>query len=76
MDYIKVKDKNYLLRDSHSNAIVNSDYENYRKYIDTYKIKKDELNKIKSLEKDVSSLKEDIGEIKSLLKNIIDNKLL
>lgn len=76
MEYYRVKDKDYLLRDIESNGIVNTDYENYKKYIETYKIKKNELDKVKTLENEVSSLKEDISEIKSLLQNIVKNKLL
>jgi hypothetical protein len=70
MDYIKVKDKDYLLRDVNSNGIVNNDFENYKKYVDSYKQKISETSKIKKLETEVSSIKKDLNEIKILLMNI------
>ena len=70
MDYIKVKDKNHLVRDSFSNGIVNTDYENYKKYIESYKQKLSETKEIKDLQEEVSSMKEDLSEIKSLLRSI------
>lgn len=72
MEYYRVKDKDYLLRDIESNGIVNTDYENYKKYIETYKIKKNELDKVKTLENEVSSIKEDLCEIKDLLRSIVN----
>lgn len=70
MEYIKVKDKDYLVRDVESNGIVNTDYENYRKYVDSYKQKLSESRTIKDLQNEVSSLKEDLNEIKNLLRGI------
>jgi len=72
MDYIKVKDKNHLVRDSLSNGIVSTDYENYKKYIQSYRQKLSETKKIKDLQEEVSSIKEDLSEIKSLLRSIAD----
>jgi len=70
MDYIKVKDKDYLIREVDSNGIVNTDYENYKKYVESYKQKLSETKKIKDLQEEVSSMKEDLSEIKSLLRSI------
>lgn len=70
MDYIKVKDKDYLIREVDSNGIVNIDYENYKKYVESYKKKLSETKKIKELQEEVSSMKEDLNEIKSLLRSI------
>jgi hypothetical protein len=72
MDYVKVKDKDYLIREVESNGIVSTDYENYKKYIESYKQKLSETKKIKDLQEEVSSIKEDLGEIKSLLRSIAD----
>lgn len=70
MDYIKVKDKDYLIREVDSNGIVNTDYENYKKYVESYKQKLSETKKIKELQEEVSSMKEDLNEIKCLLRSI------
>lgn len=67
MTYIKVKDKNYLERDVLSNGIVNTDMENYQKYVETYKEKYNEKQKIKQLESDMKTIKEDLNEIKVLI---------
>jgi hypothetical protein len=71
MDYIKVKDKDNLVRDTYSNGIINTDYENYKKYVDSYNQKMSETQKIKDLQTEVSSIKEDLTEIKDLLKKFL-----
>ena len=70
MEYIKVKDKNNLVRDTYSNAIVNTDYENYKKYVDSYKRKVEESRRIKNLEHEIGDIKNDLSEIKLLLRNL------
>lgn len=72
MEYIKVKDKNNLARDSYSNGIINTDYENYKKYVDSYKRKVEESMRIKNLEGELNVIKNDLNEIKSLLGNLIN----
>lgn len=70
MEYIKVKDKNNLVRDTYSNGIVNTDYENYKKYVDSYKRKLQESNRIQKVENELDSIKNDLNEIKTLLRNL------
>ena len=70
MDYIKVKDKNHLFRDSSSEGIVNTDVEGYNNYIDAYKRKLNESKKIESIENDMNKIKDDLNEIKLLLRNL------
>ena len=70
MKYIKVKDKNNLVRDTYSNGIVNTDYENYKKYIDSYKRKLEESKRIQNLESEIGEIKNDLNEIKFLLRNL------
>lgn len=70
MDYIKVKDKDYLVRDSYSNGIVNTDEESYNAYIQNYKKKYFESQKLKTLEKDINVIKNDLDEIKHLLRSL------
>lgn len=73
MDYIKVKDKNYLERDPENNAIVNTDIESYNTYIQNYYSTYYSKQKIKCIENDINSLKENVSEIKKLLLNIFEN---
>lgn len=70
MEYIKVKDKNNLVRDTYSNGIVNTDYENYKKYVDSYKRKVEESNRIQKLESEIDNIRTDLNEIKDLLRNL------
>lgn len=68
---IKVENQSNLFRDSETNAIVNTNLTEYRNYINSLKYKKRELNKMKQLEEDVQSVKDDLKEIKDLLKCLI-----
>lgn len=72
MTYIKVKDKNYLERDVLSNAIVNTDLENYQRYVELYKEKYNEKQRLSKLEEDMSSLKNDLSEIKFLIQKLAE----
>ena len=69
MNYIKVKDKDYLLRDIESNGIINSDDIGYQAYVENYKRTYNESKRINTLENDVSSIRSDLDEIKNLLRN-------
>lgn len=70
MEYIKVKDKDNLVRDSFSNGIVNTDIESYKDYIQKYKKIYNDSQRIKDLEKNVDEMKSDLSEIKELLRNL------
>jgi hypothetical protein len=72
MNYIKVKDKDYLLRDIESNGIINSDDIGYQAYVENYKRTYNETQKIKNLENDVNNIKSDLNEIKTLLRNFVN----
>ena len=72
MDYIKVKDKDHLIRDVHSNAIVNVDMDAYNAYVENYKQRYNETQRIQNLESDVSEIKNDLGEIKNLLRSLVN----
>lgn len=67
MEYIKVKDKDYLYRDFNSNGIVNADLDSYDSYIQNYKKLYNESKRIESLENDVNEIKNNLNEIKDLL---------
>jgi hypothetical protein len=72
MDYIKVKDKDHLVRDSYSNAIVNVDMNSYNAYVENYKQRYNETQRIKNLEGDVSEMKNNLNEIKDLLRSLVN----
>lgn len=70
MEYIKVKDKDNLVRDSFSNGIVNTDIDGYKAYIQNYKKAYNDSQRIKDLENNVNEIKSDLSEIKDLLRNL------
>ncbi len=70
--YIKVKDKDHLVRDSYSQGIVNTDIDSYNAYIQNYKKTYIESQKIKHLEIEVNEIKSDLNEIKNLLRSLVD----
>jgi predicted transcriptional regulator len=70
MNYIKVKDKDYLLRDVESNGIINNDDQGYQAYAENYKRVYNESKRIKNLENDVNDIKSDLNEIKNLLRGL------
>jgi hypothetical protein len=72
MDYIKVKDKDNLLRDVNSNGIVNTDVESYAIYADNYKRRLNSIKRVERLEDQVDEIKNDISEIKTLLLHLVN----
>jgi hypothetical protein len=72
MEYIKVKDKDHLFRDSQSEGIVSDDYKSYNQYIENYKRKYNENKKVLEIESDLNNLKSDINEIKTLLRSLVN----
>jgi hypothetical protein len=72
MDYHGVEGHSNLLRDPNNDAIVNVDILGYEKYIAQREAKNKKNQKVKSIEQEVASMKEDINEIKNLLKELLN----
>jgi hypothetical protein len=72
MEYAKVEGRQNLVRNLNTNALVNTNSAEYNQYITLRRMKQNEENKVNSLEKEIVGLKNDLGEIKSLLKEIIN----
>ena len=72
MDYIKVKDNEHLIRNTKSNCIVNTNKAEYEEYMTRRKLKKSEKSKVDTLERDVSTLRSEITEIKDLLRSLVN----
>lgn len=70
MNLIPVEGEKDLFRDPKTNAIINTNQSDYLSYINSRKMRQNEKNKIDILEKDVNSIKNDLNEIKSLLRSI------
>ena len=65
---MKVDGHNNLVRENDSNAIVNTDLSEYNNYLSLRSKRKQKSERIDNMENDLKSLKDDINEIKTLLK--------
>jgi len=72
MSYIKVKDNENLVRDSKSNCIINTNKSEYDEYLARRKSKQNEKNKVENLERDLSTLRNELDEIKNLLRSLVN----
>lgn len=72
MDYLKVEGFNNLVRDPNTNSIINTNMSEYQQYITRRNIKSEENEKLDSLENEVTNIKNDLDEIKTLLRSLID----
>ena len=71
-NYIKVKSDISLVRDIDSNAIVNQNKDEFDKFLKLSQKKYEEKVKFDNMRSDLDSLKEDMNEIKTLLRNIMN----
>ena len=72
MSYIKVKNNNHLYRDTESNCIINTNKSEYEQYLARKQQKQSEVNKVDNLERDVSTLRNEITEIKDMLRSLVN----
>ena len=72
MSYIKVKNNNHLYRDTESNCIINTNKSEYEQYLARKQQKQSEVNKVDNLERDVSTLRHEITEIKDMLRSLVN----
>ena len=70
--YVKVKSDVSLVRDVNSNAIISKNQSEFDKFIKLSEKKYAEKRKFDNMRSDLDSLKQDMDEIKTLLKNIMD----
>ncbi len=72
MEYLKVEGHNNLIRDPITNSIINTNMSEYQQYISRRNMKNEENQKLQNLDEDVANIKNDLDEIKSLLRSLID----
>ena len=68
MKHLNVKGHANLVRENDSNAILNTNYSEYDNYIQSRAKRKQKTDRIDNMEDDLKSLKDDINEIKTLLR--------
>jgi hypothetical protein len=73
-DFVKVENHQDLVRDTYSGAVINTNRTEYDNYMDNYHRLKREKIELEQLKTQVSSLTSDMGEIKNLLKLLVQEK--
>ncbi len=71
MKHSKIEGHPDLIRDTETNAILNSNRSEYEKYLITAQIKKLQQTKVEKIEEELDTLKGDMTEIKELLKTVL-----
>ena len=70
--YVKVKSDVSLVRDVESNVIISRNQSEFDKFIKLSEKKYADKKKFDNMRSDLDSLKQDMNEIKTLLRNIMD----
>ena len=74
MSYLKVEGHGGLYRDSQTNSIVNRNTSEYKQYMSQKKTRNNEHQKVDVMEQDLTNIKNEINEIKSLLKELVNGQ--
>jgi hypothetical protein len=69
--FLKVEGHESLVRDIRSNAIVNTSKNEYQIYMNRIKSREQQSDEIRNTIKEINLLKQELFEIKSLLKEVI-----
>ena len=70
--FLKVTGHDALVRDSRSRAIVNTSKEEFNNYILARNRALEQKDLIENQQKELQTLKQDVSEIKSLLKQLLE----
>ena len=70
-DIIKVEGHTHLVRDVNSNAIINTNQNEYQLYMKRIKVREKHSDQLRSAVKEINNLKKDIREIKELIREIV-----
>ena len=71
-DFIPVKGNSDLVRDPNTDHIINTNKSAYQQYVNRREKRKIEKEKSLNIEEDIANLKSELGEIKSLLKELVN----
>ena len=72
MRKLRVQGYSSLVRDTRSNAIVNTNTSEYTLYMERRKVRSNQGNEIRSAVREINTLKAELREIKKLIKEIIN----
>lgn len=71
MKQIKVDGHPDLVRDVRSGAVVNKNQQEYTQYIESYRKRQKQNDKVNNIEEELTNLRSEIDEIKDLLRQLI-----
>ena len=72
MARLKVEGHNNLVRDTVSNAVINSSTSEYKIYMAKYRAREQQGDELRNACKEINNLKSELREIKTLVKNVLD----
>ena len=71
-NFIPVEGNADLVRDPNTDQIINTNTSAYQQYVNRREKRKIEKEKSLNVEEDIANLKSELGEIKSLLKELVN----
>ena len=72
MAKLRVEGYGSLVRDTNSNAIVNSSTSEYRIYMAKYRAREQQSDELRNACKEINNLKAELREIKSLITKVLE----
>ena len=72
MAKIRVEGYGNLVRDTNSNAIVNSSTSEYKIYMAKYRAREQQSDELRNACKEINTLKAELREIKSLITKVLE----
>ena len=72
MAKIRVEGYGDLMRDTNSNAIVNSSTSEYKIYMAKYRAREQQSDELRNACKEINTLKAELREIKSLITKVLE----
>ena len=72
MARLKVEGHNNLVRDTVSNAVINSSTSEYKIYMSKYRAREKQSDELRNACKEINTLKAELREIKTLVKKVLD----
>ena len=72
MAILKVKGHDNLVRDTSSNAIINSSTSEYKIYMAKYRAREQQSDELRNACKEINNLKAELREIKSLITKVLE----
>ena len=71
----KVEGHSTLIKDEFTHAVINDDTVAYRKYMQSVRLREKQTDQMRTVVREINTLKADMREIKSLLKGIVNGRL-